>query len=115
MLELNNEGTPVECLEGEGDTTLLARLKNNQNICMKKRCDQNHIVKNIGKKLFLLQAEKGIKLSKNTINHLTLSISYALSINSGDETALEGNYVSSIIPYNFGDHQNCRARFCGQL
>ena len=31
VLELNNEGTPVEYLEGDGDTTLLARLKNNQN------------------------------------------------------------------------------------
>ena len=51
VMDLASEGTPVEYLEGDGDTTLIARLKNNQNITMKKRFDKNHIIKNVGKKV----------------------------------------------------------------
>ena len=43
--ELAVEGTSVEYLEGDGDNTLIARLKTNSNIDMKKRFDKNHIVK----------------------------------------------------------------------
>lgn len=53
--ELNESGTPVEYLEGDGDNTLIARLKSDLNISMKKRFDRNHIVKNIGKSMFALQ------------------------------------------------------------
>ncbi|XP_060553342.1 uncharacterized protein LOC132714462 isoform X2 [Ruditapes philippinarum] len=114
VLELANEGTPVEYIEGDGDTTLLARLKNNQNISLKKRFDKNHIMKNIGKSLYSLQSQKGVKLSKNTIIHLQKCISYALSKNSGNEVALQEN-LCAIVPHNFGDHQLCKASFCGQL
>ena len=69
VLELNAAGTTVEYLEGDGDNTLIARLRNNQNIQMKKRFDRNHIVKNVGKSLYALQA-KSVKLSKMVILHL---------------------------------------------
>ena len=45
LKELAVEGTPEEYLEGDGDNTLIARLKTNSNIDMKKRFDKNHIVK----------------------------------------------------------------------
>lgn len=41
--ELNESGTPVEYLEGDGDNTLIARLKSDLNISMKKRFDTNHV------------------------------------------------------------------------
>ena len=61
--ELAKSGTPVEYIEGDGDNTLIARLKTNLNINMKKRFDRNHIVKNIGKRLYALQASNKVKLS----------------------------------------------------
>ncbi|KAL4229628.1 hypothetical protein ACF0H5_010015 [Mactra antiquata] len=114
LLQLEKEGTPVEYCEGDGDTTLLSRLKNNQGIILKKRFDKNHVMKNIGKSLYLLQNEKGIKLSKISITHLQKCISYALSKNSDDETGLKEN-LQAIIPHNFGEHHLCKPRFCGQL
>ena len=39
--ELSENGTPVEYLEGDGDTTLIASLKTNLNIDLKKRFDKN--------------------------------------------------------------------------
>lgn len=42
ILDLSKEGIPVEYIEGDGDNTLIARLKTNQNIDMKKRFDRNH-------------------------------------------------------------------------
>ena len=113
VMDLASEGTPVEYIEGDGDTTLIARLKNNQNITMKKRFDKNHIIKNVGKSLYALPLEKGIKISKNTICHLQKCISYALSKNSGDVDGLQDN-LRAIVPHNFGDHQYCKTSFCGQ-
>lgn len=34
--ELAAQGTPIECIEGYGDTTLIARIKNELNISLKK-------------------------------------------------------------------------------
>ena len=45
LKELAVEGTPVEYSEGDRDNTLIARLKTNSNIDMRKRFDKNHIVK----------------------------------------------------------------------
>lgn len=57
VVELAKEGTPVEYIEGDGDNTLIARLRTNLNIEMKKRFDRNHIVKNVGKHLLNLQTK----------------------------------------------------------
>lgn len=65
--ELNDSGTPVKYLEGDGENTLIARLKSDLNISMKKRFDRNHIVKNIGKSMFALQEKQ---LSKSVIMHI---------------------------------------------
>lgn len=43
--ELFDKGTPIEYLEGDGNNTLIARIKNELNISMKKRFDNNHAVK----------------------------------------------------------------------
>ena len=114
ILEMAQEGTPIEYIEGDGDTTLISRLKTNQNITMKKRFDKNHVIKNIGKQLYALQSEKNIKLSKISISHLQKCISYALAKNSGDVDNLRDN-LKAIIPHNFGDHQFCKDSFCGQV
>ena len=114
VLELAQAGTPVEIIEGDGDNTLLARLKSKHGISLKKRYDKNHVIKNLGKSLYGLQNEKGIKLSKITISHLQKCVSYALSKNSGNLIELQEN-LKAIIPHNFGDHQLCQPRFCGHL
>ncbi|XP_060562079.1 uncharacterized protein LOC132721726 [Ruditapes philippinarum] len=42
--ELLAEGIPVEYLEGDGDNTLISRLKTDLGVSMKKRFDKNHVV-----------------------------------------------------------------------
>ncbi|WAR09108.1 hypothetical protein MAR_019066 [Mya arenaria] len=110
--ELNSGGTPVEILEGDGDNTLISRLKTNLNLEMKKRFDKNHVVKNIGKHLRTLQSKKGLKLSVNAITHISKCVSYAFSKHQGDKVGLEDN-LKAINPHNFGDHTLCQDRFCG--
>ncbi|XP_053402201.1 uncharacterized protein LOC123555937 isoform X3 [Mercenaria mercenaria] len=114
ILDLAKAGTPVEILEGDGDNTLLARLKSKHGISLKKKYDKNHVIKNLGKSLYGLQNEKGIKISKISISHIQKCVSYALSKNSGDLHGLQEN-LRAIIPHNFGDHQLCQPRFCGYL
>lgn len=46
--ELAVQGTLIECIEGVGDNTLIARIKNELNISLKKKFDKNHVLKNIG-------------------------------------------------------------------
>ncbi|XP_033724552.1 uncharacterized protein LOC117314595 [Pecten maximus] len=41
--ELIQEGTPVDVLEGDGDNTLMSRLRTDLHINVKKRYDKNHI------------------------------------------------------------------------
>ncbi|KAH3868078.1 hypothetical protein DPMN_031215 [Dreissena polymorpha] len=50
--ELSEQGTPVEYLEGDGDNTLISKLKSDLNVTMKKRFDKNHVVKNFTKSLY---------------------------------------------------------------
>ncbi|KAL4222716.1 hypothetical protein ACF0H5_018757 [Mactra antiquata] len=49
IMEMLKDGTPVEIVEGDGDNTLISRMKTHQNIDLKKRFDRNHVIKNIGK------------------------------------------------------------------
>ena len=91
LKELAAQGTPVKYLEGDGDNTLIARLKANSNIDLKKRFDKNHIVKNIGKQMYSLHAEKGIKLSKSVMVHIQKCLRYAFAKNQGDKDGLQRN------------------------
>lgn len=50
--ELNENGTPVEILEGDKDNTMISSLRSELGINMKKCLDKNHVVKNIGKQLY---------------------------------------------------------------
>ncbi len=110
--ELSSEGTPVEYLEGDGDNTLIARLRSELNITMKKRFDKNHVVKNIGKSLYALAGMKGVRLSKSVIAHLQKCLKYAFAKHQGDKEGLEEN-LKALVPHQFGDHSVCEDRFCG--
>lgn len=43
--ELNENGTPVEILEGDEDNTMISSLRSELGINMKKCLDKNHVVK----------------------------------------------------------------------
>ncbi|KAK3109080.1 hypothetical protein FSP39_022671 [Pinctada imbricata] len=45
--ELGEFGTPVEILEGDGDNTMISRIKTDLGLTMKKRLDRNHVVKTL--------------------------------------------------------------------
>lgn len=110
-LPVYKKGFPVEFLEGDGDNTLVARLRE-QNIHVKKLYDKNHVVKNIGKSLFSLQ-KSNKKLSKSVILHIQKCVKYAFAKNQGNSFALKENLMA-IIPHQFGDHSICKPEFCGQ-
>ena len=109
--ELMEEGTPVDVLEGDGDTTLISRLQTDLNLNIKKRFDKNHVVKNIGKNLYALQKQRK-KLSKSVILHIQKCIKYAFAKNQGNKDDLKEN-LQALIPHQFGDHTLCKPRFCG--
>lgn len=111
VLKMAEEGTPVEYLEGDGDNTLIAKLRQDHNIQMKKRFDKNHVVKNIGKNLYSLKNEKCVKLSKSSICHIEKCIKYAFSKNQGNVEGLRDN-LKALIPHQFGDHGHCKESFC---
>lgn len=109
--EFLEEGTPIEYVEGDGDNTLISRLRSDLNINMKKRFDKNHVVKNIGKSLYALRNEKGVKLSKAVILHVEKCVKYAFAKNQGNVDGLRMN-LKALIPHQFGDHSLCDAFFC---
>ncbi|XP_045210249.2 uncharacterized protein LOC123561735 [Mercenaria mercenaria] len=96
--ELLEEGTTVEYLEGDGDNTLISKIKTNLGISMKKRFDKNHVVKNFTKSLYCLKNDKGIKLSKSAITHLEKCLKYTFAKNQGDKSGMENN-VKAIVPH----------------
>ncbi|XP_053400902.1 uncharacterized protein LOC128557554 isoform X2 [Mercenaria mercenaria] len=108
--ELFSEGTPIEYLEGDGDNTLIARLKSDLNISLKKRFDKNHVVKNVTGTLYKMKS--ALKLSDNVISHIKKCLSYAFSKNQGDKIGMVEN-IRALIPHQFADHTLCHGRFCG--
>jgi len=110
--ELTSDGIPVEYIIGDGDSTMMARVRNKYPN-LKKRFDKNHVVKNIGKSLYSLQASRKNKLSKTTVQHILKCLKYALAKNQGNAAELKEN-LKNIIPHQFGDHSNCNERFCAE-
>lgn len=96
--ELAAQGTPIECIEGDGNNTLIACIKNEFNISLKKKFDKNHVLKNIGKSLYALHAEKGtgIKLSKTVILHIQKCLKYIFAKNAGDKNKLQENLKAQL-------------------
>ena len=109
--ELHNSGIAVEYIEGDGDSTMMARVRNKYPH-LKKRYDKNHVVKNVGKNFLGLQASKKAKISRDTKRHIQKCLTYTLSKNQGDKDGLKEN-LESLIPHQFGDHSKCHERFCG--
>lgn len=111
LQELEQSGIPVEYIKGDGDSTLLSRMRS-KNKRIKKRYDKNHIIKNIGKHLYQLSTSKKVKLSKVVVAHLQKCLKYCFAKNQGDKFGLEEN-LRAIIPHQFGDHTFCKETFGG--
>lgn len=112
LKEMSSQGTPVEIIEGDGDNTLIARLKSQCGLSVVKRLDKNHCVKNITKTLYELRNSKVVKISNQIIQHLSKCIKYIFSKNQGDKEGMRENLVA-LVPHQFGDHSKCHGRFCG--
>ncbi|XP_076088707.1 uncharacterized protein LOC143059102 isoform X2 [Mytilus galloprovincialis] len=111
--EMMEQGTPIKTIEGDGDNTLMARIRSELGVNIKKKLDKNHSVKNIVKKLYDLQKnQKDLKLTNHVVKHLSKTIKYIFAKNQGQPEALQRN-LAAFIPHQFGDHSKCEARFCG--
>lgn len=111
--EMVEQGTPIKTIEGDGDNTLMARIRSELGVNIKKKLDKNHSVKNIVKKLYDLQKnQKDLKLTNHVVKHLSKTIKYIFAKNQGQPEALQRN-LAAFIPHQFGDHSKCEARFCG--
>jgi len=95
--EITNDGIPVEYIICDGDSTMMARVRNKYPN-LKKRFDKNHVVKNIGKSLYSLQASRKNKLSKITVHHILKCLKYALAKHQGNTAELKEN-LKNIIPH----------------
>lgn len=91
--ELAEEGTPVEILVEDGDTTMLVHVKLDLNLSLKKRYDRNHVLKNIEKHLYAIK----YNLSKTVIQHIQRCVKYAFAKNQGNKTSMEENLKATII------------------
>ena len=111
MKELIEEGTPVDIIEGDGDSSLIARLRQELKLKIKKRFDKNHIIKNIGKALYELPKAK-VKISKAVILHFQKCIKYIFAKHQGNAKGLEEN-LKALVPHQYGDHSICKPRWCG--
>ena len=109
--ELKQQGTPVDIIEGDGDSSLMARLRTELKAKVQKKFDRNHVIKNIGKKLYELQKTK-TKISKAVIMHLQKCVRYIIAKNQGEADNLTSN-MKALIPHQFGDHSLCEPRWCG--
>ncbi|VDI43935.1 Hypothetical predicted protein [Mytilus galloprovincialis] len=100
--EMMEQGTPIKTIEGDGDNTLMARIRSELGVNIKKKLDKNHSVKNI----------KDLKLTNHVVKHLSKTIKYIFAKNQGQPEAFQRN-LAAFIPHQFGDHSKCEARFCG--
>ena len=92
------------------ECSLITRLKTNANSSVKKKYDKNHVLKNIGKKLYALQA-KTKKIGKTVRVHFQKCIKYAFAKHQGDAPGLKENL--RWCHTSLGGHSMCKERFCG--
>jgi hypothetical protein len=112
ITEMADQGTPIDIIEGDGDNTVIARLKSQCGKSIVKRLDKNHCVKNIVKTLYELRNSKTVKITNQVIQHLSKCIKYIFAKNQGNVDGMRENLVA-LIPHQFGDHSKCQPRFCG--
>lgn len=109
--ELTVQGTLIECIEGDGDNTLIARIKNKLNISLKKKFDKNHVLKKHRKKYICIACRKRYKAQQDFL-HIQKCLKYMFAKNAGDKNKLHEN-LKALIPHRFGDHSLYDGRFCG--
>ena len=109
--QMIDQGTPVDTIEGDGDSTVIARIRDQLGLLVRKKFDRNHVVKNVGKALYSLQNKK-VKISKSVIEHLKKCLKYAFAKNQGEPERLSAN-LKALVPHQFGDHSLCQPFWCG--
>lgn len=67
--EIIQEGTSVEILKGDGDNTLIPRLKKNLNIILKKKLIKATLLKH-NLQSVLSSSKENVKLSKTVIMYI---------------------------------------------
>lgn len=122
--EFQKAGLAVDVLEGDGDSSMMAKLSAH-GYKIHKKYDKNHCVKSVTTAMYNLKGgkvsknqenkpAKKIKLSKETIHHLEKTLKNCLARHKGDPVALRENIVC-IIPHNSGVHTDCKPEFCGAV
>lgn len=81
--KLSSQGTPVEKIEGDGDTTLIARPKIECGLSVVKDWTKITV-----KPVYKLHNLNVVKISNQVISHLSKCIKYMFAKNQGDG---EGN------------------------
>lgn len=120
--QLYQAGTPVDILEGDGDSSMMAKL-NEHGYKIKKKYDKNHCVKSATTSMYNIKGgrvgktnkgEKSLPISKDTISHLEKCLKNALSRYKKNPVGLRANLLA-IVPHNYGDHSGCSPEDCGAV
>lgn len=110
MMEM---GYRIQTITMDDDTTTLSRLHKSVDPNIQKRCDKNHIKKNVSNSLY--DVKKNHKeLSSSIISYFVKCTSYAISQNKSDSLQLREN-ILAIVPHAFGYHDLCKVDWCGYL
>ncbi len=112
VAEFHKAGYPIDIIEGDGDSSVEAKLRD-AGFKIQKKFDKNHIVKNITTQLYNVAKDRSLKLSKDTISHIEKCLKYALASNKKKPEELRENLLA-LIPHQFGDHAKCKEDFCLQ-
>lgn len=109
MSELKKEGANVKVLQGDEDTTTIARARKIDSEIVKKS-DKNHIRKCLTSDLYNLK-KMHHNFSEKCIAHVKKCFNYALEQNRGNVDAMK-KALGSITPHCFGDHSCCSSSWC---
>ncbi|KAJ8666773.1 hypothetical protein QAD02_008435 [Eretmocerus hayati] len=104
---LKENNMKVQVLIGDEDSTLMASISNaDPNHGIRKLADNNHVLKNFSKKIYLLRTSHSELNKKGLIAHIKKCFTYAVAQNRRDTKKLAST-IHTIVDHLYNKHENC--------
>lgn len=110
LRRLKDDGFEISAIHADNDSTTAARLKAEFQ-SLEKRCDKNHLKKNITKQLYSLSKSHKQLKQEGVICYITKCYMHPLSIKRQSEEEV-GRKLDMVVPHIFGDHNLCSTSWC---
>ena len=111
LQQLRDEGTEVNTLIMDNDTTTISRARAEFDNKLEKEDDQNHTKKSLISSLYALRAKHKNLNNGDVLDYITRMFMYPIQQNQGNAEKIRDE-LGTIVPHIYGDLQHCTGQWC---